>query len=531
MAIINSMKTAYKFEEIREKIVSGADKLVNPIRQTLTPLGGNVLFTRGNSIGLSNDGITIAEQIESSDPIEELVIKTIRQASIKTNSEVGDGTTTTAILTAEFIKEGMRLRDSGWLGIEIKRGLDEAKSKLVEKIDGFSTKVKTDDELKFVARVSSNSDDEIADNTLKAIKVAGEDGLIVVEGNNKPETEVKIEDGYFLDSPMLSPMLANMQGRAEAQYKNVKVLVTDKRIYYPKEVGAILEPLAKAGITEVVIVARDFLGSTPNLFITNHVQKRMNILLVKDTNATDTNIESLEDLATYLGCSVITDKAGKMTTGISIEDFGTADRVISNLSRTVFYGNSGTRAKLRVKMLREEIDRAKDDSSQKDELKKRLARLTTGAVTVMVGGSTQTEMSERAYRYEDAINACRAAMKDGYVAGGGVTLMRAYNKFREENSGGIAELIGKVCSSPLKQIASNCGLYLPQLMEEVEKGRGYNANTGKYTDLKKAGIIEPTMATKSSFLNALSAASAVLSSNYFIVDVKEEKEDNKTNVR
>src|SRR3990167_3036228 len=341
----------------KDKIVKGLSQLAEPVIGTLTPQGQNVIYE--DQVGrflVSNDGVTIANQIELEDPDENAVAQLVRQAALSTNAAVGDGTTTSILLAKHLILEGLKLIESGWNPMRLKRELEVAAKVILSEINKLSYKVKGIKDLEFIAKVSANNDEEIAKNVVEAVGVTGVEGMVVIEMSNKEGTELIKEEGFTIGQGMFSPLLANQKGKFEAVYHDVKVLVTDKRIYYPQEALAILEPLAKEGVTDVVIIAKDFIGQAPNIFITNHSQKRMNILLVKDPDVTEKSSESLEDLASYLGTKVVTDKAGKLTWQVGLADFGTAKRVISNNSRTLIFGNAGVSMKMRFSPIKKELE-------------------------------------------------------------------------------------------------------------------------------------------------------------------------------
>lgn len=523
-------KEVIKATAVKDKITQALSMLCDPVKQTLTPAGGNVLFTDSQGKeSYSNDGVTIAKAISSDDNVEQLVIDVVRQAALRTNAMVGDGTTTTLLLSQSAIKEGLKLLENGWNAMDLKRELEKASKLMKPLLEKFSTKIRNKKDLEYVARVASNNDLGIAKDVVDVINTVGIDGQVVIEETQSNKTEIKKESGFFIDSGMFSPLLRNVRDKMEANYKNVKVLVTDKRIYYPSEAVAILDAVHAKGIGEIVIIARDFIGQAPNTFIANHTQGKMQILLIKDPDATETNMDSLEDIAAYLGTKVITDKAGQKTFNVKLEDFGIAEKVVANQDRTVFYGKS--RNVLRLIQLRTQMKETKSEK-EKDQLQKRIARMTRGAVTIFVGGSTPAEVRERVFRYEDAVNATRSALDSGFVVGGGMSHYLGYKRilrdptFKKTIHADVKEMLRRVAEAPLQQVAINCNLHLPQLLEKVDEGLGYNAVTGKFADLLKDGIIEPTEVLTLSFEHALSVAQIILSSRYFIVD-KHVKENSK----
>lgn len=512
-------------------MVSGLDKITEPIVSTMTPKGANVILDGMGGTQHTNDGITIASHITLKDPIENAIANIVKYAAKKTNAIAGDGTTTSVLLTSAIIKEGMKLIDNGWNNMKLKRTIEEAGEMVLSEIDKVVKKIDSDDKLTYIASVASNNDDDIAKNVTDTIKTSGVDGLVVIERGNKEATELKKEEGFIIEQGMFSPLLANMNGKFLASYKDVKIILTDRRIYSSDEALCFLRPLAEKGIKDVVIVAQDFIGPSPNIFITNHTQQKMNILLIKDNECSDKSITSLEDLASYIGCNIISLKHGKKPEDITIDDYGTLDRIMSSHDRTVFYAKENPSRTLRVTALRDEIDSEKDED-KKNRLEKRLARMTTGSVTIYVGGKTEPEITERVYRYEDAINATRNAYKDGYIVGGGITLHNAiktsYSSILGKYGVDVAMMMENICLSPLKQIAMNCDIHYQTLLEKVEKGEGYNAAKEEYENIEEAGIIEPVTVLKMALKNSISAAGIILGSKYIIVE--EENEEIKKNV-
>lgn len=525
-------KEVLPYSEVRDRILRGVDKVTEPVAQTLTPKGKNVIFeTDEGQYAFSNDGITIAEKIILEDPVENAAADIVKKSAIRTNQVAGDGTTSTMILTRNLIKEGFKLIDNGWNQMELKRVLDRVSTIVSEEISNQSKKATTKKQLFAIAKVSANNDAKIAEDVVSAIESAGENGLILIENNQNETVEVKKDLGFLIEQGMFSKSFVNQPDNFSARYDNVKVFITDKRIYYESEVLAILTPLAKEGIKDVVVIARDFIGNAPNIFLANHLQKRMNILLVKDPDATDSDISSLEDLADYLGCKVFTDKAGKLTTeDITIDDFGTADKVLSIGEKTLVLKDKSIERMEKIAKLKDALKSVESEKEQK-EIEKRLSRMTSGTVTIKIGGNTPAEAREKAYRYEDSVSATRIAQQYGYLEGGGVTLHKVCKNLSEtllnEFDDDLVRAVERVCNSPLKQIAENCNIHYPELLKNVDEGLGYNAATDKYCNLMKEGIIEPTKVLQLAFENAVSAAGTILSSNYLILIKKEDEEEQK----
>lgn len=518
-------KIVYPYSEIKGKILEAVDMISDPVRQTLSPRGGNVLFEDSNGEPkYTNDGATIARNINVKDPVYNYVINIIKQSSLKTNLEAGDGTTTSIVLTRILVKEGFKMLEEGVNLIELKKKLEDMADTLVKRVKDKVIKIKNDSDLENIATISANNDKDIAKDVVDIVKFAGEDGMIFIEPNNKIETEILTEPGFRIDSGMFAAELKTSPHRYVATYKNVPVLITDKRIYYTEEAESILNTVLKAGHKSVVVVARDFIGESPKIFIGNHTKGVIKVLLVKDDTATEKDTPVLDDLAVYLNGKVIKEKSGSLVNKLKIEDFCFASNVYSDGEKTIITPKIVNEKDVNnlVKELKAEL---KDKLSRDDpKLKKRIASLTSGTTTVKVGGATNIEITEKIYRYEDAINASRAAVKDGYLIGGGVTLLKAYNKDDYDET--IRPLAKKFTEASIRQIAENCGKHADFIIEQIvynkNKNYGYNALTDSYGDLLEEGVIDPFKVTEMAIRNAVSVSNALLSSNYIIVNDRED---------
>lgn len=523
-------QVVYPYEKIKNDILEAVDLLANPIKQTISPKGRNVIFQDSNgNVHSTNDGVTIAKNIVVRDPIKNAIIDIVKSAALKTNSEVGDGTSTSILLSQVLIKEGFKLIENGLNPMEVKREFERFGCLLIEKLKKLAVKVKSDNDLFNVALVSSNNDKNIAEDVVRVIKTAGLDGMVFIESNNKSETEIIEDTGFIIESGMFHPELKSSRGRFSADYKNVPVLITDKRIYYPEEAETILKTALLNGYKDVVIVARDFIGQSINTFLANHIKGVINVLLVKDSNASDKNAETLQDLASYLSGKVITEKTGDIVNKLSISDFSIARRVYSDLTKTIIQSEKSSKdLQFRISAIRRELEKDKENK----ELKKRLASLTTGMVTVKIGGATQIEVAEKVYRFEDAINAVRATLRDGWLPGGGISIKAAFDSIKPSEYPSEFKMVYKRYSEAnIRQIAENCGKHADTLIDEIEaheKGYGYNAVTNCIEDLGKIGIIDPYKVTEMAVANSISVAGQIISSGFLIVnDIEDNNNDNK----
>ena len=520
-------KLIYNQEEVRAKVLSGIDFLANPVKQTLSPKGGNVLYEteKGDQV-LTNDGVTIAKNISSKDQIENAVIDIIKESALRTNNEAGDGTTTTILLSQVLIKEALKLIDDGYSWIEIRDELKRFGDQLIKTIEKEKTEVKGKTGLKEIATISANNDPEIADNVVKAIDVAQIEGMIFLEPQSKSGTNIEQDLGFMVKEGLLYKELLTGAGANSVTLKDVPVLLTDKKIYYEEEAETILRTAVEAGHSSVVVVARDFMGEAVNTFIANHSEGVIKVMLVKAHGVTDTDNTTLIDLATYLGGKVISEKKGSIVNKLKTEDFVVVNKAFSDQSKTLFTPkqSAGKDLKDRIKMLRKEVDGDEDN----EVLKMRLASLTTGVVTIKVGGATPMEIREKLYRYEDAVNATRSAMRFGYLVGGGSSLLKAFDSLDCPNKDFLT-LFRKYCEASVRQIAINCGKHDDTVVEKVKKGKknyGYNALTDTYEDLFKAGIVDPFLVMKMAIENSISVASIIISiKNYVINDIDHDEKE------
>lgn len=516
-------KQIFKYKDIKDKIILGLDTIANPVISTLSPKGSNVLFENkyGDFI-MTNDGITIAKEISVKDRLVNSVVEIVKGASLKTNSEAGDGTTTTVLLTSVLAKEALKLIEEGESWIDIRNELNGLGVSLMKRIDSMKIDVKTDNDLRNVAMISANNDKEIADNVLDTIKTAGEDGMIFIEPNNNDKTEIIKDLGFMIKNGILFQELL-FDSRPIVRVNGIHTLITDKRIYYPEEAEAILRVAIEAGWESVAIVARDFIGESVSVFVANH-KKNIKVILVKDPKATETNNESLEDLSLYLGGKVITERTGNLVNNITTKDFVFVNSIYQDPQKTLItpkYSNS-KELKERIKYLKDELGKDKENKS----LKERLSSLTNGVVTIKVGGHIGLELREKMFRYEDAVNATRAAKKFGYLIGGGLSLHNAYN---EKDYPKIASLAKKYTEAIVRQIARNCGKHEDTVLENIKRGGiGYNALTDKYENLLQAGVVDAYLVIKMAIENSISAVNSLISINYYLINEIDENDKTKS---
>jgi len=502
-------KIIQKFDP--EVIRRAVDRIAEPVIQTLTPLGNNVLFEKDLFSLITNDGATIAKLIDSEDEVEDSIIQMVKYGSLATNKQAGDGTSTTILLTKKLVDMGLDRITNGDKPMLLKKELNEMKDAILETAEKFKTEVRDEDWYK-IAMISSSGDDDLSRHVVDIIDTAGLDGMIFINESKTNDTKIIKDTGYNVDNSVVDPILGNV-APGNADYHDAHVFVTDKKLYHVEECKEILEQAYSTGARNIVIVARDFVGESTGFFVSNHMDEKvpLNVFLVKYTTP-DNDFTPLYDLAAYLGASVVSEKVGSFKGKLTPDHFTMVERVYSTQGRTIFV--SDIKANPDLSMLIEEVRKKKEDSPDDEMLAKRLAALTTGTVKLEIGASTGPEMRELMFRYEDAINAVRASVRSGYVTGGGMTLYAATRELSD-----IAKEFGE---TSIRQIATNCGAKF--VASEYEGDTGYNAKTGEYEDLAEAGVIEPYDVFKYSVMNAFSIAIAILTSGYYIVNkVKKDK--------
>lgn len=521
-------KKIYKTNDVREKIFKAVDTINDPVRQTLSPKGGNVVYEddRGDQ-HYTNDGYTIVNSISVKDSVENAIIEIIKGGSQKTNLEAGDGTSSTVVMSSILIKEGLKLVESGHNQMDVRDNLNKFSSDMKRELTKMATEIKGDKDIKFIAKISASNDEKIADDVVKIIKVVGLDGQIMIDRGYGEETEIIEDTGFVLKTGMFVQELTNKQ--YQSNMIDVPVLITDKRLYYKSEAETILNTVSDAGYSEVVIIAQDFIGEALPFFVANHQNNRIKITLIVEKK-----LEILEDLAIYLGGHVISDKKGMLVDNISIGDFTIAKRVFTDLSKCIISRDKKEKNKnidTRVKTLKAEMKKiGNKNDPEYINLTKRVSSLTNGMVTIKVSGATPLDVMEKIHRYEDAISASRASLKEGYLPGAGIAVFNAFKNIKVLPE--YEKMFRLASEINIRQIADNCGLNGEVVLDKMNnspKGFGYNANSGKIEDVVKAGIIEPLLVTTQVIANAVSIANIIITSRYIIVNDLEDIKNNKEN--
>jgi chaperonin GroEL len=516
--------------DARAKLKGGVDKLAEAVKATLGPRGRNVVLDKKfGSPTITNDGVTIAKEIELEDPYENLGAQMVKEVATKTQDVAGDGTTTATVLAQAMIHRGIKNVTAGANPMYIKRGIEKAVLVVVEDIRKRSKNIKTREEIASVATISANNDDEIGILIADAMEKVGKDGVITVEEARGMETAMDVVEGMQFDRGYLSPYMVTDAERMEVVQEDAVLLIHDKKISSMKDLLPILEKVAQMG-RPLLIIAEDVEGEALATLVVNKLRGTLNVAAVKAPGFGDRRKAMLEDLAILTGGRVISEEAGFKLENATVADLGNAKRVTIDKDNTTLVEGAGKAAdiKARVAQIRRQIE---DTTSEydKEKLQERLAKLAGGVAVINVGAATEVEMKEKKARVEDALAATRAAVEEGIVPGGGITLLRAAKSLDSvEADGDVAigiDIVRKALESPLRQIAINAGAEGSLIVEHVlkqAKDLGWDAAKNEYVDMFKAGIVDPTKVTRSALQNAASVAALLLTTEVVVTDIPEE---------
>ncbi|OGD32232.1 chaperonin GroL [Candidatus Azambacteria bacterium RIFCSPHIGHO2_02_FULL_52_12] len=520
-------------EDARQALKRGVDKLANAVRVTLGPKGSNVVLDKGyGSPVITNDGVTIAKEIELADKLENIGAAIVKEASSKTNDVAGDGTTTAAILAQAIITEGLKNVTSGANPIMLKHGIEKAVVAVVAQLYKIAKPISKKEEITQVATISAQ-DPEIGALIGEIIDIVGKDGVITVEESQAFGVSKEIVEGMQFDRGYVSAYMVTNTERMEAVYDNAKILITDKKISSLQEILPLLEKLAQAGTKELVILADDVDGEALATLVVNKLRGTFNTLALKAPGFGDRKKEMLEDIATITGGTVISEERGVKLATADLSMLGAARKVIATKDNTTIVGGKGKKQEIdkRVKQIKAQIE-ATTSEFDKEKLQERLAKLSGGVAVVKVGAATEVEQKEKQYRIEDAIAATKAAVEEGIVPGGGVALIRAMEALEKTKAEGedklAIDIVKRALEEPLRQIAQNAGRDGSVVVAEVKKLKGsygFNAMTYAYEDLVKAGVVDPTKVVRSALQNAASVAAMLITTEAVVSDVPEEKKE------
>jgi len=521
-------------EDARESLIKGVDVLADAVKATLGPRGRNVLMEKTyGSPTITKDGVTVAKEIDLKDPFENMGARMLREAASKTNDTAGDGTTTATVLAQAMVHEGIRLVTAGANPMALKRGMDKAVAEIVKAIANMSKKVRNSEEIKQVATVSANGDKEIGEFIAESIEKVGNDGVITVEKGKGLKTEVEVVDGMQFDRGYLSPYFVTDPNNMTAVLEDCYILCYEKKISNIHEMLPLLQKLAQTG-KPMLIIAEDIEGEALATLVVNKIRGILKVAAVKAPAFGDRRKEILRDIAILTGGQFFSEDLGIKLENITLDQLGKAKRIEITKDNTTIIEGAGKKKDIqgRCEQIRRQIEETTSDYD-KEKLQERLAKLAGGVAVIRVGASTETELKEKKDRTDDALNATRAAIEEGFVVGGGVALLRASKaldnlKLNGDEGLGVT-LIKKAAAMPLIQIAENAGLngelIAAKLEENDEKNVGLNAETGKIEDLIKAGIIDPVKVIRYALQNAASIASMIITTECLVSDIPEKKED------
>ena len=516
-------------EEARRALGRGVDQLANAVKVTLGPKGRNVVLDKKfGSPTITNDGVTIARDIELPDPFENMGAQLVKEVATKTNDVAGDGTTTATVLAQAMIQEGMRNVAAGANPMILKKGIETAVKTLVEEIKKRSIKVSGKSEIAQVASVSA-ADEEIGGLIAEAMEKVGNDGVITVEESKGLQTALNVVEGMQFDRGYISPYMVTDPDRMEAVMDNPYILITDRKISAIADMLPTLEKVVKVG-KELLIIAEDVEGEALATLVVNRLRGTFKAVAVKAPGFGDRRKAMLEDIAILTGGTVITEDMGRKLDSVELTDLGTARQVRITKDETTIIDGVGDKDVIakRVSQIRAQVEETTSEFDR-EKLQERLAKLSGGVAVIEVGAATEVEMKDKKLRIEDALNATRAAVEEGIVAGGGTTfidIIPALNTLEETGDvqTGI-NLVKRAVEEPLRQIAYNAGLEGSVVVEKVkntDSGIGFNALTEEYIDMVKAGIVDPAKVTRSALQNAASIASLVLTTETIVADKVEE---------
>jgi len=518
----------------RQALKKGVDKVANAVKVTLGPRGSNVVLDKGfGSPTITNDGVTIAKEIELEDKLENLGAELVKEAADKTNDVAGDGTTTAIILASSIINNGLKYLTAGANPLSLQRGVNKASKTIIEELKKISHKVETHEDIVNVATISSR-DPEIGNLIAEVIKEVGKDGVVTVEESKTLGLSKEIVKGLQFDRGYVSPYMITNPEKMEAVLEDPYIIITDNKISSIQDILPLLDKILQTGKKDILIIADDVTGEALATLVVNKIRGILNVVAVKAPGFGDRRKELLGDIAIVTGGKVISEELGLKLDKVNIEDLGEARRIVVDKDKTTIVEGKGDKDEIekRIKQIKKELEITESDFD-KEKLQERLAKLSGGVAVIKVGAPTEVEQKEKQHRVDDAVRATKAALEEGIVPGGGVALLRALQslkdlKVSEEDEKLGVEIVKKALEEPLKQIAINAGLNGDVILEEVKRrngNEGFNAQTLEFTDMFKAGIVDPTKVTRSALENAVSVAGMFLTTRAVVYEIPEKKEE------
>ncbi len=520
-------------EESRRALLNGVNKLADAVRVTLGPKGRNVVLDKKfGAPTITNDGVTIAKEIELDDPYENMGAQLVKEVATKTHDVAGDGTTSGTVLAQAMIREGLKNVTSGANPMFIKRGMEKAAEKVVAEIRKLSTPVKGKEDIAQVAAISANNDTELGNLIAEAMEKVGRDGVITTEEAKSMETTLEVVEGMQFDRGYVSAYFVTNSERMEAVLEDAYILIYDKKISAMKDLLPVLEKVVQLG-KPLLIIAEDVEGEALATLVVNKLRGTLNVCAVKAPGFGDRRKAMLEDIAILTGGQVISEELGLKLENVNISDLGKAKRTTVDKENTTLVEGAGKKSDLdkRISQIKKQIDDT-DSDYDKEKLQERLAKLAGGVAVIKVGAATEVEMKEKKLRVDDALAATRSAVEEGIVPGGGVALLRTLPALKDLKLGSPDEQVGveiirRALEEPIRQIAENAGhegsVVVNRVLGEA-KGVGLNAVSGEYEDLVKAGVVDPTKVVRSALQNAASIAAMLITTECLVTDKPEKKE-------
>ncbi len=520
-------------EKAKAKLLRGVEKLADAVITTLGPKGRNVVLDKGfGAPEVTNDGVTIAKEIELEDKFENMGAEIVKEVASKTNDVAGDGTTTATLLTKSLITEGFKNVTAGANPLEVKRGIEAGVTAVVERLGKISKKISTKEEMAQVATISAE-DEEMGKKIAEVFNKVGKDGVVTVEESKTFGLDTEIVEGMQFDQGYISPYMITNPDRMEAVYEDPYILITDRKISAINEILPLLEKLTNSGHKDLIIIAEDVDGEALATLILNKLRGTFNTLAVKAPGYGDRRKEMLQDIAILTGGQVISEEIGLKLENVELNQLGQARRVVSEKEKTTIVAGKGKKQDIeaRIEQIKKEIE-VTDSDFDKEKLQERLAKLSGGVAVIKVGAATEVEQKQKQQKIEDAVAATRAAIEEGIVPGGGVALVRCLPvlddiKLKGDQKVGLS-ILRKVLEAPLRTIAKNAGQDDGVVLEKVKKGSqnfGFNAKKIQFEDLLEAGIIDPKKVVRSALQNASSAAGMILTTECAITDKPEKEKD------
>ena len=521
-------------EKARQSLKKGVDKLAQAVVVTLGPKGSNVILDRGfGSPLITNDGVTIAKEIELEDKVENLGAEILKEAAEKTNDAAGDGTTTAILLAWSIITSGLKNVAAGADPLSIKKGIEKSVTKVIEELKKISQKVEGHEAVSDVATISSK-DKEIGNLIADIIDEVGKDGVITVEEAKTLGLSKEIVKGLQFDRGYISPYMITDSEKMEAVLEDPYILITDQKITNIHDILPLLDKILQSGKKDLLIIAEDVTGEALATIILNKLRGVFNVVTVKAPGFGDRRKELMEDIAIVTGGKVISEELGIKLDKAEVADLGQARRVVINKDNTTIVEGSGAKEEIdkRIKQIKKELEITESDFD-KEKLQERLAKLSGGVAVIKVGAPTEVEQKEKQHRVEDAVRAAKAALEEGIVPGGGIAFLKTeevlteLSDINDDEKIGV-EIIKKALAEPIKKIAENAGKDGAVILGEARKrgnNEGFNALTGEFVDMIKSGIVDPTKVTRSALENAASAASMLLTTKAVVYELPEKKEE------